>query len=44
MERLCSELERRGTAGSTDGCRELIERLEAALPTTSVELRERLLD
>ena len=43
MEELCAELERRGADGSIDGCRELIERLEAAFAPTSAELRERLL-
>ena len=43
MERLCRELEQRGADGSTDGCRDLIDRLEAAFHPTAAELRTRLL-
>ena len=42
MEKLCRELERRGADGSTDGCRVLIDRLEAAFEPTVTELRARV--
>ncbi len=43
MEDLCRELERRGADGSTDGCRELIDRLESAFEPTAAALQVRLL-
>ncbi len=39
MVALCSELEARGAAGSTQDCRALIERLESAFAPTTQELR-----
>ena len=44
MERLCRELEQRGADGSTEGCRELIDRLEAAFTPAATELRACVLD
>ena len=44
MEELCRELESRGSEGSTEGCRALIERLQTAFEPTAGELRVCLLN